>query len=445
MKTIDAMRPLELASFPVGTIQFGPRTSYENGNLVLDRAGLLAEIKQDGRIAVADMQLALPGDHTRIVGVRDVVEPRTKAGESGSDFPGIIGPIQTAGEGRTNRLSGTAVVTAARYQSGMRTGTGAPTASVLDMWGPGAAITPFGSTRNVVLLLGLAGDLPEYDAHDTIQRAEFRLAQRLAETSLEGEPASTEKFELVPVSPELPKVVYVLGYVSTPWNPHPGVALYGLPVRESLPTLLHPNEFLDGAVTPDARRGEGSFTRTWDWQNHPVILGLYREHGKRLNFLGVIFQRVHFQTYGGKEVGALRTAELARMTGAQAAIVTRMVVSGNMLIDSTLAVAALEKAGIKTVFLTPEYGGKEGDELPLLFTLPEEDAITSSGSFERKLELPAPSLVLGPGGSEVLMDLDRASGKGPPSAYGAMQPDGWDIVTGGIDWWGRGKLSCEEY
>lgn len=436
---------LELVRFPVNDIQFGSRTTYQNGRLALDKEELLSFIRQDERITGADIKLAFPGERTRVVGVRDAVEPRVKVEGPGGVFPGVIGPLQTVGEGKTHRLSGMAVVTAARYQSGMRTGTGAPTASILDMWGPGAAITPFGSTRNVVLLLELVKDLAEYDAHDVIQRAEYLLAQRLGETTLGAEPPDAEIFELVKVSSDLPRVVYILGYLSTPWNPHPGLSFYGLPVRESLPTLVHPNEFLDGAVTPDARRGEGSFTRTWEWQNQPVILGLYREHGKRLNFLGVIFQRVHFQTYGGKEAAALRTAQTAKMFGAQAAIVTRTVVSGNMLIDSTLAVQALEKMGIKTVFLTPEYGGKEGDELPLLFTVPEENAVTSSGSFERKLELPAPELVLGPGNSDVLLDLDRASGKGAPSAYAPIQLDGWDIVTGGIDWWGGGKITCEEY
>ncbi len=435
---------LELADFPVNDIAFDRHMRYESGILQVDKAALISMLRQDSRITGAEVEIVRPGDLTRVVGVRDVVEPRAKV-KGGPDFPGALGPLHTAGEGQTNRLSGMAVVTSARYTTDIRTGTGAPSASILDMWGRGAEITPFSSTHNLVLLLDLQPGLAEYDVHVVIQTAELRVAQALAKTTFGLKPERTEIFELGSTPDSLPRVVYLLGFRTTAWNPHPGITLYGLPIKESLATLIHPNEILDGAVITDTRKGAATAPRTWEWQNQPVITGLYRAHGKRLNFLGVIFQRIHFQTYMGKEAGALAAAKFARMMGAQAAIITRENVSGNMLIDSVLTVQACEKAGIKTVFVTPEYGGKGGDELPLLFTVSEMDAIASTGSFERRLTLPAPEKVIGPGGIDTLLDLDLAPGRPVGTAREGLSPDGWDAVAGGVDWWGGSRMTCEEY
>lgn len=435
---------LALSDFPVENIVAGPTTRYHDRVLTVNKAELMGLVKQDDRIVKVDIEIVHPGEPTRVVGVRDVVEPRAKV-NGGSDFPGALGPLQSAGEGQTNRLSGMAVVTCVKYGTSLITGTGAPSAAILDMWGPGAQITPYASTHNVVLLLELGEGLPEYEVHLVIQLAELRVAQTLGRTTIGLKPGHTEVFELTPVSSSLPKVVYLLGYGPTPWNPHPGVTLYGLPIKESLATLLHPNEILDGAVITDTRKGWATVPRTWEWQNQPVITGLYREHGKRLNFLGVVFQRIHFQTYMGKEVGALLTARFARMLGAQGAIITRENVSGNMLIDSVLTVQACEKLGVKAVFVTPEYGGKGGDELPLPFTAHEMDAITSTGSFERRLDLPFPKKVIGPGGVDTLLDLDLAPGRPAGTAWETLSPDGWYAVASGVDWWGRGRFQAQDY
>ena len=78
-------------------------------------------------------------------------------------------------------------------------------------------------------------------------------------------------------------------------------------------TFVHPNELFDGAVTVDTTRsGRGYYPTTWDWQNHPLVLELYAAHGKRLNFAGVVLQRIRFETSHGKEVGAQNAALLAK-------------------------------------------------------------------------------------------------------------------------------------
>jgi hypothetical protein len=67
-----------------------------------------------------------------------------------------------------------------------------------------------------------------------------------------------ERFELFEADASLPRILYIAG-ANTSWHaPHSGFSYYGLPIRESLPTLVHPNEFLDGAITKDARPRQGA-------------------------------------------------------------------------------------------------------------------------------------------------------------------------------------------
>ena len=55
-----------------------------------------------------------------------------------------------------------------------------------------------------------------------------------------------------------------------------------------LPTLLHPNEWLDGALVPSYHASLGG-AETYFYQNHPVITELYRRHERGdINFVGTV-------------------------------------------------------------------------------------------------------------------------------------------------------------
>src|SRR5262245_42625892 len=102
---------LELGSFPVHEIVFGSRTAYDRGRLEVDHDAALAAVREDPRIARAELHLARPGASVRIWPVRDVIEPRVKVEGPGVCYPGMCGrEITTVGEGRTHRLSGMGVV-----------------------------------------------------------------------------------------------------------------------------------------------------------------------------------------------------------------------------------------------------------------------------------------------------------------------------------------------
>jgi len=302
---------LDLANFPVREIRFGNSYRYENGRLTVDREDLVRIVSGDERIAAAKFETVEPGEHARITGVRDVVEPRAKFGARGQVFPGTIGPVESVGSGVTHRLSGMTVIATAHYEGTIRAGTGVQRSAMLDMWGPGAQASRFSNYPHLVLIMRLKQALGEFEAHLAIQRAEFAVARRIAQITEGARPQEVEQFELNEAE-SLPRVILIQGCITNGGQPHSGVSYYGLPIRESLATWIHPNELLDGAVTTNTTRGIGYYPTSWDWQNHPLASELYRQQAAgRLSFAGMIIERISYDTIQGKEVVAHNTAQLA--------------------------------------------------------------------------------------------------------------------------------------
>jgi sarcosine reductase len=433
---------LEMADFPVNQIRFGNYFTYRSGALEINRDELVRLVLGDDRIERADLEIVAPGERVRITGIRDVVEPRIKVQGEGQVFPGALGPVRRVGEGKTHRLSGMAVVTAASYDGTIRAGTGVERSSILDMWGPAAEISRFSARLNLVLILKLKPGLAELDAHSAIQRAELEIARRVAEVTVGLDSDRVAAYALDSVEENAPKVVLIQGCITQSGQPHSGVSYYGLPIRDSLATFVHPNELFDGAVTVNTIRGVGYYPTSWDWQNHPLALGLYREHfAGRLKFKGIVLERISFETHHAKEVAAHAAAQLADAVGADAALITWLG-SGNAFVDVMLTIQACENRGIKTVLVTYEYGGKDGTDSPLLFYAAEADAVVSTGSRDRWIELPIPEKVIGP-----YDQLRLLSYPGAPSspARGQLSLDARDMVIGGVDIWGRGSWTCREF
>ncbi len=433
---------LELVSFPVDDVRFDEKTNFNKGLLEINKEELLALVLKDKRVASAELAVAFPGEQTRIVNIRDVVEPRTKVLGPGCVFPGILGPVETVGEGRTHRLSGVTVMHSAEYEPEVSAGTGAGNTGLVDMSGPGAVLTPFGSTVNIVLTTKLVGGLTELEAHNVIQLAQFRVAHRLAETSRDVSAENVEVLELFEVDPSLPRIVYILGCYSEWHIPHPSVAYYGYPIRESLPTFVHPNELMDGALTTDARKGDGSRPTTWQWMSHPVVLALLREHGKRLNFLGIILQRTRFETEFGKKMTAACTSQMARLLRANGAIITRMSPSGNNLMDIMLTVQSCERKGVNTVFLTPEVCDSDGTGLPLQFYVQEANAMVSASNLNAEVRLPAMAKVIGCGEGRFVIPRPGAK---PISPWSEITLERRTNIADGIDWFGGMHFACVGY
>ena len=432
---------LEMAEFPVTRITLGNGLRYHSGTLEVDQEELTALVMRDERIQDARLAVVAPGEKIRITGIRDVIEPRVKVEGKGQVFPGVLGPVAPVGDGRTHRLSGMAVVLTAEYEGTIRAGLGVQRSAILDMWGPGAEASRFSSLVNLVLILRLTGGLSEIEAHTVMQQAGCEVAKRLAEATIGLKPKRVESYYLGKEKPKLPRVALIQGCLTDNHHSHSGVSYYGLSIRESLATLIHPNELLDGAITINTTRGIAYHPTTWDWQNHPIVLSLYREHRRQLNFAGIILERIRFQTHQGKEVIAQNTAQLASTLGVDGALVAWLG-SGNAFVDVMLTVQACEQRGIKTVLVTYEYGGKEGIDSPLLYYVSEANAVVSTGSRDRWLDLTAPDKVVGP-----YEEIQILSYPGAPkaAANGPLSFDARDMIIGGVDNWGRQGWTCRAY
>jgi Glycine/sarcosine/betaine reductase component B subunits len=432
---------LDLAEFPVKQIHLGKRFDYDGGILEVDQRVLTDLMLEDRRIEAASLAVVYPGEKVRVTGIRDIVEPRVKVGCQSQVFPGTLNPVEHVGEGTTHRLSGMAVIATAAYEGTVRAGLAVQRSALLDMWGPGAGASRFSALIGLVLVMQLKEALSDLDAHQAIQGAELRVAQRLAEVTIGMQPESAEVFDISDAPPDLPAVALIQGCLTDSHNVHSGVSYYGLPIRDSLATFVHPNELLDGAITVTATRAVGHFPITWDWQNHPLALGLCRQHGKQINFLGVILERIQFDTFLGKEVAAHSASQLAETLGAAGALVA-WIGSGNAFVELMLTIRACEQRGIKTVLITYEFGGKDGVDSPLLYYVREADAVVSSGSRDRWLELPAPERVVGP-----YQEFSILTYPGAPvvPAMGKITLDARDMLIGGVDNWGRQSWRCHAY
>ncbi|MBI2885630.1 MAG: hypothetical protein HYY02_00325 [Chloroflexi bacterium] len=433
---------LELGSFPVTDIVFGARTRWQDSVLEIDARALLEEMRSDPRITRAELELARPGESVRIWPVRDAVEPRIKVEGPGVAYPGICGrAIDTVGQGRTHRLAGMSVVEVSEvlpHDAG-----GDYNSIFYDMSGPWAEMIPMSKLLNLCLLVEADPALTIIDQNDAVHRATLKLADRLAATTVGLEPPQREVFELGPVDPALPKVVYIPCLHSAQAMSGNGsngffctTATYGLSMLTP-PWPMHPNEILDGAIT-----GPYRIATSWHLANNRILLELYRRHGVDLNFAGVIAVRTEWTTMEEKELMCLQTAKVAQMLGAQGAIVA-WDAGGNEFLEVVHTVRACQRAGIKTVLLTSE-DDPTGGAPTLLEPLPEADAVVST--FIGGSGYPGGS---GPASSQMLPAMARVIGS-PTRLVGAVRDEVID-VAGPMppprynDTYGFGRYSGVEY
>lgn len=384
------MMALDLASFPVHQARLGSRTEYKEGVLTIDPEAVRRLILRDPRIREVRLELAHPKESLRVIRAIDAIEPISKVEGSSCCFAGFNGPPRTCGTGRTHRLEGFTVIQVGDFPY-PASGVQAFEEGIIEMSGPGAAFSACSDRVNLLLVLtpGAASNNIDYD--DALRRAGLRVADYLAQATKDLSPPKAETFSLGKETPGLPRVVWVHQVRSQ--GPMIQTFLYGHEMNGCVPTILHPNEMLDGAVV-GANYKIGSRTPTFRHTWHPSLVTLYRRHGKDLNFVGVIIGRGHHETEFLKERSAQVAAKLAVMLKADGALCTYEA-TGNTHIDFMMTVKALEGCGIPTGAVVHEYGGPDGRDIPLVDFVPEAIALASSGGIDRRLELPAVERLIG--------------------------------------------------
>jgi glycine reductase len=388
---------LEVGSVHVRDVQLDGRIALDNHVLTIDGDELRRLVLEDSHFVDARVSVVRPGESVRLVNVLDVVEPRWKVRGAGGVFPGFVSPSVTVGDGRTHRLAGVAVVEISPPVPGEST---VFRERLIDMTGPGADLSPFGRTLNVVLELTpnpaffppgaadvkdvLSGGPEAAEYTTAAQAAGLRVAARLGRAAATATPDDVETFELTPCAGRLPRVVCAVQCMSMT------ALFYGLRVPFVLGTLAHPNEFFDGAVVEWNRGYSGA---TYWAQNHPILIDLCRRHGRDLDFAGVVFFGGVTTTSADKEACSSAAAKLAGLLHADAALFIGMNGS-NHAVDLMLAIQKCERAGIKTTLVYNDVG--DGPDDPgFIFAVPEADAIVNAGSRVQRVALPRMDRLVG--------------------------------------------------
>ena len=423
---------LEIGSVRVEDVRLDGRVALDDRVLTIDPEELRRLILEDPHFTDARVSVAKPGESARIVNVIDVVEPRWKVRGAGGVFPGFVSPTVTVGDGRTHRLAGVAVVESATPVPGEST---VFRERLIDMTGPGADLSPFGRTLNVVLeftanpaffppsserVQDVLSGGPEAAEYTTaVQAAGLRVAARLGRAAVAATPDEVETFELPPCDATLPRVVCAIQCLSLT------AFVYGLRIPFTLGTLLHPNEFFDGAVMEWNRGYSGA---TYWAENHPILTELCRRHGRDLNFVGVLLFGGVTTTTADKEACSSAAAKIASLLGAQAALFIG-VNGSNHAVDIMLAIQKCEQAGIKTTLVYNDVG--EGPDDPgFIFAVPEADAIVNAGNRAQKIALPKMDRLIG---GQRLVDptIDPRGAISVPMRYlhSAVDPYGHSRMT----------------
>lgn len=426
---------LEMNIMHIKDIQLADETRISDGVLMLDTRDLREAVAQDKRFRSVDIQLAKPGEDCRILRVHDVIEPRAKAKGSGEDFPGVLGKQATAGIGVTWALNGAAIVISdcsKIFPAGYD-----PNGEIIDMSGPAADMGIYGKTHNVVLLPRPAEGVNSSDYKLALKIAGLKAAVYAARAAEGMEPDEVQTYALPLVTrtgnglANLPRIAYIFQIFSMQYKSLVGEPVfYGSDVDGLVPTVLHPNEVLDGAVLNPHRN---PLLETYVIQNQPIIRGLYRRHEKDLVFAGVIITTAH-NNPAEYERSANVAAKLAKwVLDADGVVITK---AGGGAPEVAMSQMALhcERLNIKTAIAMMQMTSDARDaasESNVMFDSRELDAIVSMGDiWKTPLKLPPMGRVLGlPHDSDEIPPVGGAHVRTLRWIRGVLSPMGISKVT----------------
>lgn len=378
---------LDLGLVSIKDVKFGATTCIDDGVLLIDRAELASLLQEDSLFKSVEIDLARPGESCRIIRVLDVLQPRYRVG--GANFPGALDPGGLVGDGRTCALKNVAVLETDQFAVRSR--------SLIDMSGPAADYSPIANTHNVVLLPFPKQNADKDEYRLAVKKAGLKTAVYLAQAAKDLDPDESQTFELAPVAfnqgpKHLPRIAYIFPMHS---HQHPTrqkeTVFYGSNIQGFMPTIVHPNEILDGALM----FSYSAFT--WFAQNHPVILELYRRHGRDLWFAGVVLTLAP-ATISEKERNAYQCARLAKETLGADGIIATKIGGGAVDTDLMMIYTRAEEMGMKATLIIMERYPDTG----ITFVPDNVNALVTPGLTRDAITLPAVERVIG--GDTIALD-----------------------------------------
>jgi glycine/sarcosine/betaine reductase component B subunit len=369
--------------------------------LRVDEGRIQSLAEAEDALEGVDVDVVAAGESVRFTHVLDAVEPRIRP-DGRAAFP----TDGKAGEGVTNRIHDAVVVSCLDFPGEER-----PLheqEAIIDLAGPGAELAPFHKWTNVVLTFRAREPAGHRAIDAAARRVTLATAEAVAEGTLEAEPVHVHTFDLGPADASLPRVAALiqlsdLGQLYQ-------LYLYGTPVGEAgLPRAVDPAEVMDGAVTAGEYHWAAIRNPTLFFQVNSLVRTLYREHGKRLRFAGVVLMRGYEQSAKAKQLAAEAAARAAVELQADGAVIATDA-GGNSHTDTMLTCRACEQAGVRTAVIVSEETDLEATEPILTDWVPEADCIVSTGNLEELVPEWRPERVFG---GDLLVDGSRAAEAGP--------------------------------
>lgn len=365
---------LFIKKFKVKDIIFCEESKYEDNVLYINKQHLISTILEGINDYKVDIDIALPGDSTRIVHIMDTVIPSYKISQS--TFPGWLSESYKAGQGIMHQLDGITVMQTAQFP-GVQEG-------IVDMKGEGSKYSAFSKKINIVITIEVINKEinKKHFAYDT-KMIILKAAEYLAELTKDSIEDNLEIYKLKEKNKNLPNVGYIY-YIQAQGNLR-NVHIYGENNEEMDPRYLHPNEIMDNALISANYIIACQKNPTYFHQNNPVIQNLYQRDGKELNFGGVIIS-TESSKLEEKQKNSQKIAELAKEVGFDGVIITQEG-GGHADVDLMSSLEACENLGIKAVIQTNEIAGIEGDLPPLVSYSNMADAIITNGNNDQVVKL----------------------------------------------------------
>jgi glycine reductase complex component B subunit alpha and beta len=400
----------------VQRVRMGDVTAWHDGELTVSAAEAESLL---GAACLAEVKVswASPGDSARIVKVLDVVEPRTKGPGGGGVFPGWLDGAPV--DGPVHILQGAAVVVAGYLPRAQE--------AVIDMIGPAAELSPFGSTHNLVIEFTPAPDADWADVDDTLRRGSLALAARLAEAALDAPADEEVSAPDAGAVDGLPRIGAVTNLQTQ--GVFKDVFVRGESFNGKSPELIDAAEIDAGAVVSGQFGHPSLRNPTWVHQNHPVANALRARHGQDLAFAGVVLSPEPVSASEKARISA-EAATVCAGAGFEAVILTKEG-GGNADADVALKMDALEDMGIAAVGLFAEMAGPDGTGPPIVVAPEKATAMISTGNYDTRLDLPQMDRVLG-GEELALLGVPATSAMQLPTA----------VILASLGCLGGGRLTC---
>ena len=305
--------PFELATFVVNDVVEGSPSRWDAGRLHVDRAALVSSAS-DPALAEIHLEVVRPGDAVRVANVLDAVLPDVKAADPERTFPGALGALVPGGHGRTNRVGGLGVLSVCDWLAAGYTTRDEFPDSFVDMDGPGARLTRWGSTTNVVMRCVPAEGAPVADVDRA--RAAGIAADRARHRGHDDRPGPRLRGDVLRTGPGCRS--RPAGGVRHPPGRVGGSADRHVPLRaRRRGDRSHGARSARGAGRRVDERRLRLAGRPQRHRDLPRLVALVRTllaaHGERLRFAGLILALGYLDGSFEKQRSAMLSARLARL------------------------------------------------------------------------------------------------------------------------------------